>query len=234
MLVIIASRHDAAAPALAERWSAHNAALLTCEDLSVAGWCHHLNAAGVSTAVISGRVVATTEITGVLTRLPCVTESELAHIVPADRAYVAAEMTAFLTFWLSELVCPVLNRPTPVCLMGPNWRTERWIHAAAQLGIPVCPSYRQATLTADVSADVSKQRPIALTVVGHRCFGEGDAMLTMHARRLAAAAGVDLLTVYLSGSESGARLLGAELWADISSPDIANAILDYLCGESRC
>jgi hypothetical protein len=59
-------------------------------------------------------------------------------------------------------------------------------------------------------------------------------MLTMHARRLAAAAGVDLLTVYLSGSESGARLLGAELWADIASPDIADAILDYLCGGARC
>jgi len=234
MLVIIASRYDKAALALVERWSAHDAALLTCEDLSMVGWRHYLDAADVSTAVVSGQVVATAEITGVLTRLPCVTEHELVHIVPADRAYVATEMTAFLAFWLSELACPVLNRPTPACLMGPNWCPERWVHAAAQLGMPVCPVHRQATLTADVSAANHEQQPITITVVGRRCFGTVDETLTRHAHRLAAAAGVDLLTIYLSSRESDPHFLGADLWSDIASPDITDAILEYLCGGPRC
>ena len=148
------------------------------------GWCHQLGATDVSTAVVSGHVVATAEIAGVLTRLPCVTEHELPHIVPADRAYVATEMTAFLAFWLSELACPVLNRPTPACLTGPNWRPEQWVHAAAQLGMPVCPVHRQALLTADVPAANSEQQPVTITVVGRHCFGTVDATLTRQAQRL--------------------------------------------------
>ena len=40
-------------------------------------------------------------------------------------------MMAFLASWLNGLPSPVFNRPTPVCLMGPNWRQEQWVHAAA-------------------------------------------------------------------------------------------------------
>jgi hypothetical protein len=234
MLVVIASRHDETSRTLTDRWRAQNAHLLTCEDLSLVGWRHHLGIAEFSTAVINGRVVATEEITGVLTRLPCVNEHELTYIVPADRAYVAAEMTAFLAAWLSGLACPILNQPTPTCLIGPNWRPEQWVHAAARLGIPVCPVRRRVALTADFSAEVPERRHATITIVGDRCFGEVDGALAAQARRLAAAAKVDLLAVHFSGPEAGARMLSADLWPDISSPDIADAILDYLSGGPRC
>lgn len=232
MLVVIANRHDQAARALIDRWSAQEGHLLTCEDLSVAGWRHLLGAADVSTSVISQRVIPTDEIAGVLTRLPCVDAGDLTHIVPADRSYVAAEMTAFLTSWLSTLTCPVLNRPTPDCLMGPSWRREQWVYVAGQLGIPVAPVRRRATLAGDFVSEAPECA--TLTVVGERCFGRAEGTLAAQAKRLAAVARVGLLAVHFSGPETGASLIGADLWPDISAPDIADAILEYLCRSPRC
>jgi hypothetical protein len=234
MLVIVASRYDSEAQALASRWGDHDAHVLSCEDLSVAGWRNCLPDRGVSAAVIGGRVISDGKITGVLTLLPCVMTQELLHIVPQDRAYVAAEMTAFLASWLYGLTSPVLNRPTPVCLMGPNWRQEQWVHAAAQIGIPVHPIYRRSGLNTAPSAEVAAVSPVTITVVGDRWFGEADGLLAKHARRLAITAGLDLLTVHFDGPEASARLLGADLRPDASSPEIADAILDTLRRSRGC
>ena len=110
MLVVVASRYDEAARSLVDRWANQEARLLTCEDLSVVGWRYSMSGKDEvssslldSTAVVDGQVVAVEEISGVLTRLPCVFEQELLHIVPDDRAYIASEMNAFLISWLSEL-----------------------------------------------------------------------------------------------------------------------------------
>ncbi len=226
VLVIVASRHDGAAWTLTDRWAAHDAALLICEDLSAAGWRHPLGVTERSTAVVGGRVVAVDEITGVLTRRPYVVEQELTHIVPADRAYVAAEMTAFLLSWLSVLECPVLNRPTPTGLGGPNWWPEQWVYAAARLGLPVRLVRRRSALSTNIAPEVADPHPVTVTVVGERCFGSVDEALAAQAQRLARAVGVDLLAVRFSGDEPGADFLDADLWPDVSSPEIADAILE--------
>jgi hypothetical protein len=234
MLLIVAHRGDADAAALLHRWGAHDAHLLSCEDLSIAGWCCRLRDSGASTAVVGGHVVGIEQISAVLTLLPCVTADQVIHIVPADRAYVAAEMTAFLVWWLSELVCPVLNRPSPGCLMGPNWRPQQWAHAAALAGIPVRPVHRRVALSADSAPDCAEVAATTVTVIGGRCLGEADRMLAMYARRLAAVAGVDMLAAHFDGPDARARLLGADLRPDISSPAIADAILGTLVGSRGC
>src|SRR5438034_2764184 len=175
MLAIIADGADLVADALAARWrqrTSADVALLTPADLSRRGWRYRLGtgAGPAGAAIIADRIVPVEEIDGVLTRLPSVSPHHLPHIIPADREYVAAEMTAFLTAWLSGLTCPVLNRPTPGCLTGPAWRPQHWAHLAAQLAIPT----QQA---ADVDAEV--------TVVDEHCFGPDG--LCVPARRLAAA-----------------------------------------------
>jgi hypothetical protein len=234
MLVIVASRYDSEAHALANRWADHDAHVLNCEDLSVVGWCHCLPDRGASAAVIGGRVIRDEEITGVLTLLPCVTTQELVHIVREDRAYVAAEMMAFLASWLHGLSSLVLNRPAPLCLMGPIWRQQQWVHAAARIGIPIRPICRRSGLNTAPSAEVADVPPVTVTVVGDRWFGEADGLLAEHARRLAASAGLGLLTVHFDGSEANARLLGADLRPDLSSPEIADAILDTLRRRRGC
>ena len=222
MLLIFASARDPAAAALAARWETRDVALLTAADLSVAGWRYRLPPSGSSSLVAGGRPFASCDIEGVLTRLPVIAAQELEHIAAQDRAYVAAEMTAFLLAWLDGLSCPVLNRPTPGGLCGPNWRTVRWIHLAGTLGIPVAPvSYDTAEATAPPA-----ESGATIIVVGERCFGAPDPATAAHARALAAASGADLLGLRFTAGPLP-RLLGVTTCPDLSAPEIAGAILDY-------
>jgi hypothetical protein len=217
MIVIIASRYDEAAERLAARWSVLGARLLTCEDLSTVGWRYDPSRPRDGTAVVGGRGVAVGEIRGVLTRLPCVSEFELVQITTGDRAYVAAEMTAFLTCWLSTLPCPVLNQPTPVCLAGPNLFPGQWAAAAVGQGL------RAQRRPHEASPDV--EVTVTVTVVGDRAFGEADEALRLGACRLAKAAGVDLLGVYFSGADP--TFAGVSLTPSLDPPEVADAVRDY-------
>lgn len=227
MIVIFASRYDTSATSLATRWMAHNASLLTCDDLSAVGWRHYLSSEQASTAVIGGRVVSVEEISGVFVRWPGVFAQELTQIAAADRNYVAGEMLAFLVSWLSSLRCPVINRPTPLNLTGPAWRLEQWTYAAAQQGIPVRPVHRHIAINSDNGAEDLHPHPATVTVVGKRCFGTVDERLLKQARRLAEAAGVSLLKVSFSGPEAGSFLISADLIPDISD-EVADALLALL------
>lgn len=224
MLVVLAHRYDQEARKLVSRWSESGARLLTSADLSRKGWRHFSEEPAASTAVVSGRVVPVDQITGVLTLLPGIFEQELVDIVPSDRSYVAAEMTAFLLCWLSTLKCPVLNRPTPTCLSGPFWRQERWIYAATGLGIPVQPLCRRAALTEE-SMHQTGTSSVTVSVVGEQCFGEVDDALLGWSRQLAELAGVESLTVRFSSSGPEALLLDASLRPAFSIRGVEEALL---------
>lgn len=228
MVIIFASRFDREAQSLADRWSAYDATLLTAEHLSVAGWRYYSEGTENATAVIGGRTVSPQEIRGVLTRWPTVYKSEITHVSTDDRAFVSAEITAFLRCWLTHLNCPVLNRPTATTLFGPAWRPERWVHEAAQLGIPVRPVHRRTDAQPDSSQSATQPQSTVVTVVGDHSFGDVALALKQHARRLATAAGVDLLAVHFDGSEHGAVLLSADLLPDLSKSEVVDAVLAYL------
>ncbi len=234
MLVILASRHDAVAQSLAARWSADDVALLTPEGLSVSGWRHYPGAPELSASALGGREVMEGDITGVLSRMWGVGEFDLPHIAPEDRSYVTMEMTAFLTSWLYGLRCPVLNRPTPMCLAGLNWREEEWTHRAARLGIPVRPVRRHLALDAEPVPPPNAEATSVVTVVGQKCLGVAHDSLKAHARNLAAAAGTELLDVHFSSAEADAVFLGVGLWPDVTVPEIADAILKHLKGGGTC
>lgn len=227
MILVIAGRYDESAQALVIRWASHDAHLITCNDLSVRGWRSFLGASHASRANIGGHEVALEEINGILTRIPCIGAYELLHIVPGDRVYVATEMNAFLTSWLCEFRCPVLNRPTPTCLSGPGWRREQWCYAAAQVGIPVRPVRQSVALAESTLPETTESGGVMVTVVGDRCFGAVDPVVTRWARSLAKAAGTDLLGVQFSSPEASACFVGAEPWPPVDADGITDAILDY-------
>jgi hypothetical protein len=241
MLLVIASGFDTTAPPLVAGWAQHGAVLLTCQDLSVAGWQWHPGDPDRSTFVAGGQQIPVSELRGVLTRLPAVFEQELQHIVAADRAYVAAEMTAFLRSWLADLPCPVLNRPTPTGLSGPSWRTAHWVATAARLGLTVEPVRRRTTAPGRLGSAPGDPQPatppeaavaagpITGTVVGGRCFGALPEAVKTQARCLADAAGVDLLGVHFLLAEEEARFAGATLWPELNDPEVAEAVASYLC-----
>jgi hypothetical protein len=234
MLVILASRQDAVAQSLAARWSAEDVALVTPEGLSARGWGHYPGSPESSFSALKGRKVGESDITGVLSRMWGVGEFDLPHIVPEDRSYVGMEMTAFITSWLYGLPCPVLNRPTPTCLTGLNWREEEWTQRAARLGIPVRAVRRRVALGAEPEPPPAAGASCVVTVVGQACVGTADETLKAHARALAAAAGTELLDVRFDGAGPGAVFLGVGLWPDVTRPDIADAILEHLKGGAAC
>jgi hypothetical protein len=245
MLLILAGERDEVARDLARRWSSFDGHLLTPKDLSQSGWYHRpgsrtrasrkakpADSDNQNVAVVGGRTVSAERIDGVLTRLPCVYDWELTHIVPVDRAYVSAEMTAFLLSWMNELDCPILNRPTPTCLSGPGWRQEQWIHLAARLGIPVDTVKRSAKFGEEASIETGPESREAVTVVGKRCFNALDERQAVHAQRLAAAGGVGLLALHFTLSNNGSSSLrSVDLWPDISSSEVSDAILNYFSGD---
>lgn len=233
MLVVVASRSDSAAKALVERWTDYDAALLTCDDLSCSGWRYAPDAPDKSRAVVSRTVVDAREITGILNCLPAVSEAELSHVAEEDRTYIAAEMNAFLVPWMYSLSCPVLNRPVPNCLVGPNWRTEEWILMAARLGISTRSIHHRVTCD-EVSSSEVVEECAEVIVVGDHCFGDVAQELRDAARQLAEAASVSLLSVYFTGPDSNARFLGTNLRPDLSQSNTSDAVLELLLGVPRC
>jgi hypothetical protein len=245
VFVVVASRFDVDAARLVERWHERGAGLLTCDGLSRRGWIHHPAAPERSWAVLDEVAVPIIAIRGVLSRLPRVAESELPGIVPEERAYVAAEMMAYLVAWLSSLPCRVLNRPSPLNLTGPSWHPEQWLREAKRAGLPTRRAHRVAACFTDSAAsrlpptaslDVA-ELPMSITVVGERCFGDSgegpiDRRVEGGLRRLAAAARVELMTASFVRGEGALVFAGAWPGVDVSRPEIADAVLARMGIES--
>jgi hypothetical protein len=233
MLLLVARDTDLAARRLARRWAHHDARLLTPRDLSRAGWLAGDVSPAASTFVANAERVDASELSAVVVRIPSVLSADVPHVDPADRGYCAAEMTAFLAWWLSELPCPVVNRPTPTCLSGIEWAEPTWAVVAAALGVPCHPTgWRSAEDWPRPADDPRRRIPVTVvgerSVVGSRHDERVCAQVGPWAVRLARAAGVEALTVWFDGDDAGPRFVGAQPWVDIDDPAVADLLLDRL------
>jgi hypothetical protein len=226
-IVLLASAADEVALSLPKRLSRSDVVVLTPGDLSQPGW-RYRPGSDTSVIVAEGEVIASEEIAAVITRLPWVSHVDLPQIVSADRDYVAAEMSAFLVAWLSELGCPVANRPSPNCLCGPFWRHERWVFEAARAGIAVEPARRSANADGGQYLPSDCRGRISVTVVGRRCFGEADEQFREQALCLARATGVETLSVHYRDTGAGMCFLTASPWPCLEDDEMACALLDHL------
>lgn len=233
MIIVLASRLDESARALVAKWKANDAIILTAQDLSTSGWRFYTEASRAQVAVVGGEQVLGADIQGVVTRFPRVFETELPHICGEDRSYVASEMTAFLLAWLARLACPVLNRPIAGSLSGPFWRPEQWIHAAAQVGIPVRPLDRSVRFGGTKLSESSDESYVTVTVLGDRSFGSVDVQVGLQARRLADTAQVDLLECRFSAAEAGSSFLGVNPWPSLETEGLAEGLLEYFVDRQR-
>ena len=93
ILVVLASRRDAAVGEAGRGQKPIRRALMTPEDLSQPGWNFRLHDPAGSIAMLAESPLSASAIAGVVTRLPGVTEHDLTHIAQSDRTYLAAEMT---------------------------------------------------------------------------------------------------------------------------------------------
>lgn len=218
MIAVVADSADGEAVGLVERWGPARAMLVTPSDLSRPGWAVEFPDAGPR-FVAGGEIRRTAELSGVVVRLPAVLASHLPHIRDADRDYASAEMTAFLSYWLAALRCPVVNRPSPSFLLGPPWTYAQWLAAAAAAGLRV----RGLEVTngaAPPPADLEW-----VTVLGDEALGDQGRRGTA-AVALARAGGVALLGVGFEGEGPAAAVVAVNI-----RPPIVPALADALLGE---
>ena len=71
----------------------------------------------------------------VLNRLAGWSSTFAARWKDADRAYAQSEIFALLLSWLASLPCPVINRPAPPSLVGPNPSMLEWAAHARAAGL---------------------------------------------------------------------------------------------------
>jgi hypothetical protein len=235
VLAVLAHPGDPASAALVDRWRDHDARLLTSSDLSRRGWAAGSVASHRAQIVCNDAQVPESAVGGVLVRVASILPGELRQVAAADRAYCAAEMTAFLRWWLTRLPVPVVNRPSAVSLAGSGWRPAAWAVAARRLGVPPATTRWRAsewTPYAPAAApEVPPGRTTVVTVVSGRPVepvGPVDQRLSEHASQLARAAQMTALAVaYLTGS-GGPRFLWASPAVDIGRPAVSDALLDAL------
>jgi hypothetical protein len=138
MILVLASVVDEAARAFAQELARVTpASMLTCRDLAEQPIALRYPDFPASTLTVDGRTLAVGRIHGVINLLPAVFPDELFFYPPEERDYQAAEFHALLTFLLSALACPIVNRPTPAALSGPYASSIAWHHFAKRTRIPV-------------------------------------------------------------------------------------------------
>jgi hypothetical protein len=216
VILILASQLDSVARAFADEYLPGRARVVTPADLSTPHWRYGTWKNAENQAVASGQVISQEEVTAVLTLLPGMAPAELAHIVSEDREYVAAEMHAFLFFWLNELTCPLLNRPQHGTLTGPAWSIERWRWAAHVAGL----SSQQRS---------NHEGNTIVSVIGDCVIGTEEPILRSGLRRLAALAGVTMLTTFFSHGQ----LIYAHPVPNLSHHKVAHAVSQLLGEKSE-
>ena len=228
VVLVIADRADADAGTLVSRLGPR-AILVAPRDLSMPGWCWMPDP-----AARTGRSADTqfrgAQLDAVVTRLATVAPHQLGHVVPDDRDYVAAEMTAFLRAWLAGLACPLFNPPHNLCLNGPAWNPEHWAMLATSLGIPTAPLHRHANGSPSLDTAIPVTPAARVTVAGnHAVNHDGCApVLLHHARTLAEAAATPLLAVDFDDIGPAGRLCAAACWPPLGHPDVLDALTDTL------
>jgi hypothetical protein len=231
VVLILASAADQDAWSTANAWSKRaDVRVLVPQDLSCPGWSYRIGAPKAGTLVVSGDVLPVAALSGVYTRLDAVRESDLPHVGSPDRGYVASEMHAFLTAWLTTLPCPVVNAPSTTNLNGPGWTWERWVLAASRAYLRVVPTRRT---NAQSSLEPLPLGASLVHIIGQRCVG-APPELTDRLVRFAHTVGVDVMSVLLSPSDrvNEPVLLDFSVWLNLSDPEIVEATFDVILAKA--
>jgi len=186
-LLLLARAEDSSVRAL-ERRGSHRVVRASIADLTCAGWQYLAGLPERATAYADGHVIPADQIAAVLCRIPAVTPNDLAGIHVDDRAYAAAEITAFLRAWLVQFRGVRCNEPTWMSLAGPGWHPLQWTWLVSNLGVPV--------MTGSQAAAARPERETAMAiVVGGDVTGVSDRTLIEYSLRIARAVQSRLLAV---------------------------------------
>ncbi len=223
MILVIGSILDTTAPKLVSEFNG-DAVLLTSLDLSTDGTsvCFHEFHEGIIMA--QGQAIPVRTISGVVGLVAGFYPQELIQVNLTDREYVCREMNAFMFWFLSQLRCPKLNRPSVNCFSGPFWKTETWFSLAKRAGIPCAPVKRDNNKSPKPPSKNGEELT-RVTVIGREFSGSNDERLHHYSSRLARDAHLDLLTVFFAKRNSrDYEFRGASQFPDLSDGDVLRAV----------
>ena len=206
MILVIAEPGDAAALWLSERMRLRaDVGVVTPTQLVCSrSIIHRMSDAGAASriALVSGPVIDSQHLTGVVNRLSEPPTAHFTHATPADRDYAGQELYAFLLGWLASLSCPVINRPTPSSLAGAWHGPIETEHFAAHCELPL---YRGAPAPSVTSLFVLRGQMIG-PILNAR---QRDALL-----QFAKLWGADLIQIDVTASNGRHELVRAASFAD--------------------
>jgi hypothetical protein len=211
-LLLFAHSGDPAIHTLRQQAS-HRVEHVSIADLTRDGWRYESGRPDHASACAGGRIIPAEHIAAVVCRIAAVTPSDLAHVHRDDRAYVAAEATAFLRAWLAQFTGVRFNEPTWVSLAGPGWHPLHWTWLVRELAIP-------AVASPLASAAGRRERPLTATVVHEEVFGVADPAVIDYSLRIARAVNAELLAVTFV-RDSDWRFLSADPCPPLDSASAA-------------
>ena len=182
-----------------------------------------------SQLTIGGTRISAAEISGVIASIAYFLPQEFYYIEPADREYVCAEVSAFFSYFLSELRCKKLNRATPKTLSGLGMHRIEWMKAAHGWGIPVWPTrLKNGMLVTD--DDRQNVRSFRATIVGHHIVEQDTPdQIRDHLRALSRAFSMSYLCADFASPREGEYFL-ADLWSvpDLTVPANREAMVRFM------
>jgi len=235
VILILASIVDAAAAAFAEEFAvAASVSLMTCRDLAASRIAlHHPNFAA-STLTIGGREVSVREIGGIINLLPAVFPEELFFYPPWEQEYQAAEFHALLTFLLSSIDAPVINRPAGGSLAGPFVNPVAWYHVAWRAGIPLSSISIDTTDFVNPFAASVSATAFEVSCLGGRILLPSETAADRDTLTLSRLANVEYLrAVYEKTANGNPELAMIRTVPDLSSAVTRRALIDFFARQSK-
>jgi hypothetical protein len=217
-------------------------------------WTHRLNDNGPCCIEFhDGRFLETPA--AVLNRLQYIPAPP--GFVGADRDYAVTELTALVLSWLTQMDCPVLNRPSPSGIGGALRGQLAWQQLATQAGLKSI-ELQMTTSTRDFpvrrdfvprstaswhadslpglrvneyhwcSERVDTTDPIAVHVIGARASGAAPETILEKCRCLARLAQLDIIRIDLVRSCEGLKFLSADAQPHMADPALSVCVADAL------
>lgn len=226
--LVVADARDETADEFVGRFSPGRAVVVSGTSLAHQEWCIDFSDFDRSYLRIDGERYAVTDIDAIVSLTPVIKPYELLGIAEEDRAYVASELTAFLTYFGNRYAGRGINKPAIGNLLGSNWRKERWYVAARSVGF-LTPEHRRKV---GPDKGIFAPRPVAtksITLLGNQPLKEPEnAELLAAANRLRRSAGLAYLTIRYTCGPAGYVFHEADLRPSIHDPAVAEAIIQSI------
>jgi hypothetical protein len=225
VILVIAEPGDQGASALVAELAPRPALAVSWVDFAAAPSCLHHPHFEDSRVTVAGAALSVAAIRGVVNALPAVIPESLDLYDATEREYQAAELHAWLSYFLSALTCTVVNRPSALSLAGPVLNPLGWLHLARAAGIPVAARVVSSDDLATARSVAADRTEPVIWVSGM----EARTAAQEHTATLARRSGVAYLEAWFEDDGAGGvRLKGASSLPDLASQRSRRAIVAAL------